>query len=102
MYMYLINCSKEPFYNNIYQPIKELERANDSILVPYIDKIRKEKYPKIHCYENNKNNMLVFNNSNKQNKRNQVLNKLNDNYFKITDDAINQMLLPKNNELFII
>lgn len=101
IYTYLIKCSDEPF-NNIYQPIKGLEKSKNNSLIPYLEQIRNIKYPKINCYEQKNNNKLVFNKSNNQNRRNLDLNKLNTNYFNIENDTINQLLLPKNDELFMI
>lgn len=109
LYMYLSSCNKEEFTTNILQPIKELEKSTNNSLLPYLEKIREFKEPKMNCYENakntnnaNTNNQIVFNNTKNQTTRNKRLNKMNKTYFTLEDDSLNQSLLPKNNELFII
>lgn len=109
LYMYLSSCNNEEFTTNILQPIKELEKSTNNSLLPYLEKIREFKEPKMNCYENakntndtNTNNQIVFNNTKNQTTRNKRLNKMNKTYFTLEDDSLNQSLLPKNNELFII
>ena len=103
--LYLLKyCKRENFTSKIYQPIKKLNNSSNN-LIPYLEKIRTFKYPKINSYNDNndKNDTkLVFNNTNNQNKRNTNLNKLNTKYFTLEDDVLNKSLLPKHNELFII
>jgi hypothetical protein len=104
LFKYLSNVNKEEFTTNIFQPIKELEVSTNNSLMPYLEKIRGFKEPKMNCYQENKidNKQIVFNNTKNQNTRNKRLNKMNKTYFTLDDDALNKSLLPRNNALFII
>lgn len=103
LYIYICNSNKELFTNSKLQPIKKLAETKSSCFKPYLEKIRKIETPKLEYYEKKLDtNSLVFNNSKNQSRRNQELNRLNKKYFTVDDDAINQLLLPKNNELFMI
>lgn len=93
----LYSLKKENKLNNINQSNIKFKNAS---LIPYLEKIKIMEYPKINNVVNN--NKLIFNNSGSQNKRNINLNKLNKKYSALEDDIINEELVPKNNELFII